>query len=227
MRARSRIDSNAIPGPALQQRFVYGDAINQEVLRQLGPIGGRLLDVGCGTGGWGPRLRAAGAAELVALDPSEAAIAQAREHYDAAVIGTIEATQLADLGDRPFDVLIVADVLEHLINPWQALRILRGWAAPEAQLAVSVPNLRFYRLLGNLVFRGEFEYEPYGVRDWTHLRWFTHRSLARMLQNAGWEPLRWGLTASLKGRMLARVSDAVANDFLRQQITVVARATSA
>jgi hypothetical protein len=106
------------------------------------------------------------------------------------------------------------------------VRTLRAWAAPGAVLAVSVPNLRFYRLLGNLLLRGEFEYEPWGVRDWTHLRWFTRRSLGRMLAASGWEPQRWVGTASLKGMTLARLSDQLANDFLRQQLTVVARAAS-
>jgi 2-polyprenyl-3-methyl-5-hydroxy-6-metoxy-1,4-benzoquinol methylase len=209
---------------ALEQTFVYGGNVNEDVLRGLGTISGRLLDVGCGEGSWAPLLREAGASELVALDPSPDAIARAAERYDAAVIGTIEGTELPALGGRPFDAIIVADVLEHLVDPWAALRTLRTWAAPGALLAVSVPNLRFYRLLGNLLFRGEFEYERYGVRDWTHLRWFTRRSLGRMLGAAAWEPQRWISTQSAKGLLLARVSDALANDFLRQQLVVVARA---
>jgi 2-polyprenyl-3-methyl-5-hydroxy-6-metoxy-1,4-benzoquinol methylase len=216
---------SAVSESPLQQAFVYGDNDNEDVLRGLGEISGRLLDVGSGAGSWAPRLREAGARELVALDPSAAAIARAGELYDAAVIGTIESTQLDQLGGEPFDVIVVADVLEHLVDPWRALRTLRSWAAPGAVLAVSVPNLRFYRLVGNLVLRGEFEYEPWGVRDWTHLRWFTRRSLARMLIASAWEPERWVTTGTLKGTLLAKVSEQLANDFLRQQLTVVARAT--
>lgn len=212
------------PAPLLQQTFVYGGTVNEDVLRGLGTVSGRLLDVGSGTGAWAPRLRAAGAQTLVALDPSEASIAAAAELYDAAVVGTVEGVELADLGGEPFDVIVVADVLEHLVDPWAALQRLRGWAAPDALLAVSVPNLRFYRLVGNLVLRGEFEYEPYGVRDWTHLRWFTRKSLGRTLRASGWEPERWVTSPTLKGRLLARLSEQLANDFLRQQLTVVARA---
>jgi 2-polyprenyl-3-methyl-5-hydroxy-6-metoxy-1,4-benzoquinol methylase len=212
--------------PALQQSFVYGENDNEDVLRGLGTISGRLLDVGCGEGSWAPRLRDAGASELVALDPSVTAIERAAERYDAAVVGTIEQTELAQLGARPFDVIVIADVLEHLVDPWQALHTLRSWAAPGALLAVSVPNLRFYRLVGNLALRGEFEYERWGVRDWTHLRWFTRRSLARMLGASGWQPSHWVVASSLKGRLLARVSEPLANDFLRQQLTVVARASA-
>jgi 2-polyprenyl-3-methyl-5-hydroxy-6-metoxy-1,4-benzoquinol methylase len=210
----------------LEQKFIYGGTDNEEVLRGLGAISGRLLDVGSGAGSWAPRLRKAGAGELVALDPSAEAIAVAGESYDAAVVGTIEDTPLAALGGRPFDVIVAADVLEHLVDPWRALRTLRGWAAPGGVLAVSVPNLRFYRLVGNLVVRGEFEYEPWGVRDWTHLRWFTRRSLTRMLTASGWAPLRWVTSTSLKGRLLAVASEQLANDFLRQQLTVVAQASS-
>jgi 2-polyprenyl-3-methyl-5-hydroxy-6-metoxy-1,4-benzoquinol methylase len=210
----------------LQQSFVYGHIVNEDVLRGLGAISGRLLDVGSGAGSWGPRLREAGAGELVALDPAAAAIEQANARYDRAVVGTIESAQLADLGGEPFDVIVAADVLEHLVDPWRALRTLRSWAAPGAILAVSVPNMRFYRLVGNLVMRGEFEYELFGVRDWTHLRWFTRRSLARMLTASAWEPERWVTSKTLKGKLLGRVSEPLANDFLRQQLTVVARAST-
>ncbi len=211
----------------LKQAFVYGDRDNEDVLRGLGAISGRLLDVGSGAGSWAPRLRAAGARELVALDPSAAAIERAARLYDSAVVGTVEDTDLAALGGELFNVIVVADVLEHLVNPWQALQRLRSWAAPGALLAVSVPNLRFYRLVGNLVFRGEFEYEPYGVRDWTHLRWFTQRSLARTLQSTGWTPDRWVNSASLKGAILRMFSATLANDFMRQQLNVVAIADPA
>ncbi len=211
----------------LKQTFVYGDHVNEDVLRGLSRISGRLLDVGSGAGSWAPRLRAAGARELVALDPSRAAIDRAADLYDRAVVGTIEETELDELGGERFDVVVIADVLEHLIDPWQALHKLRSWAAPGAALAVSVPNLRFYRLVGNLVFRGEFEYERWGVRDWTHLRWFTQQSLARMLEASGWTPQRWVNSATLKGAMVRALSPTLANDFLRQQITVIALARPA
>jgi hypothetical protein len=97
---------------------------------------------------------------------------------------------------------------------------------PGAALAVSVPNLRSYRLVGNLVLRGEFEYARSGVRDWTHLRWFTRVSLARTLTASGWEPQRWVTTTTLKGRLLAKVSEQLADDFLPHQLTVVAKAST-
>jgi len=213
-----------VSGAALEQTFVYGTIGNEDVLRGLGGIGGRLLDVGSGAGSWAPRLRAAGAETIVALDPSAAAIALACERYDLAVCGTIEGTEVEQLGGMPFDVIVCADVLEHLVDPWLAVRRLRSWAVAGAQLAVSVPNLRFYRLVGNLVLRGEFEYEPYGVRDWTHLRWFTRLSLGRMLAAEGWQPERWVHSASLKAALLRRISEPLANEFMRQQLIVVARA---
>ena len=211
------------PVSSLQQEFVYGDTPNPDVLRGLGRLDGRLLDVGCGSGAWAPLLRSSGARTLVALEPSPAAYALVSQRYDHAVPGTLEDTDLQALGGHPFDVLIVADVLEHVLDPWAALRTLGSWAAPGARLAVSVPNLRFFKLIGNLVLRGEFEYEPWGVRDWTHVRWYTRRSLSRMLAASGWTPETWVATNTPKGRAVARVSDTLANDFLRQQLVVISR----
>lgn len=215
-----------MPPARLEQQFAYGDTVNWDVLRGLGKIHGRLLDVGSGIGAWAPHLRSAGAQQLVALEPAAPAVEAARTRYDLVVQGTIEDAQLRDLGGRQFDVIVAADVLEHLVDPWRALRTLRAWSADGGRLAISVPNLRYYRLVGNLLFRGEFEYEPYGVRDWTHLRWFTRRSLERMLLSSGWEPRTWVGSTTIKGRVLARMSEQLANDFLRQQLTVVATAVA-
>jgi len=58
------------------------------------------------------------------LDPSPDAIARAGELYDTAVVGTLEGTDLADLGGHQFDVIIVADVLEHLVDPGPQFRLV-------------------------------------------------------------------------------------------------------
>ena len=62
--------------------------------------------------------------------------------------------------DGPFDTILLYDVLEHLVDPWEVLRQLHGVAAPGARVHVSIPNARHWTLLRDLALRGTFGYTP-------------------------------------------------------------------
>ena len=97
-----------------------------------------------------------------------------------------------------FDYLIFADVLEHLPEPEAALERYLDFLAPDGRVIVSVPNMRFYLVLLRLIF-DRWSYTDSGVRDRTHLRIFTRRSLMRMLSESGLEVERLsGTIASSK-----------------------------
>jgi len=205
----------------LSQRFMYGESINVALLDLMGELCGSVLDLGCGTGLWAPELRRQGAARLTGIEPSPASAARAREHYDHVAIAPVEELELADLGGTPFDRVVAADVLEHLVDPWEALRRLHEWTRPGGELAVSVPNLRYYRVSVALMLGGRFEYQPSGVMDWTHLRWFTQRSLRHTLTHCGWHPVRWEWALTGKRDRLSRVSAGCLDGLLGSQIRVV------
>lgn len=98
---------------------------------------GRLLDVGCGHGLLTDEARRRGyAAE--GLEISEGAIAHAR-----GVLGLpIRETTLEDpaLDDERFDVIVLADVLEHFDDPCTALDRCRALLAPDGALVVITPD---------------------------------------------------------------------------------------
>ena len=207
---------------ALNQTFAYGEVVNDELLALAAPLTGRVLDVGCGTGAWCDELRSAGGAYLVGIEPSAAARAAAETRYDLVVGSAVEAISLEELGGSRFDVIVVADVLEHLLDPWAVLKRLAEWSVPGGRLVVSVPNLRYYRVALPLVLAGRWEYAPSGVMDWTHLRWFTRASLARTLAQASWQPERWDLAMGARRRRAARALPAGPSELLAHQLRVVA-----
>ncbi len=168
----------------------YGAVVHEHFLDFL-PPGGRVLDVGCGEGSWASDLRAKGFSALVGIERDLVSAEAARTRYDNVHCGSVEDATLADLGGKPFDLVIFGDVLEHLVDPWAALRQARGWVRDGGSAAISVPNLRHVRVLQQLVLHGEFAYEERGIMDRTHLRWFTRRSLDRTLIESGWRPQRW------------------------------------
>jgi hypothetical protein len=84
-----------------------------------------------------------------------------------------------------FDAFLFADILEHLEDPVEAMRLARTLASPGATLLASVPNAGHLSLVRDLL-RGRFDPVPAGLADVGHVRWFTRGSLGDMLQEAGW-----------------------------------------
>lgn len=147
----------------------------------------RVLDVGCFCGGSGRYLkRRFGSCEVTGIEMLEQAAAVAAEAYDRVIVGTLESVDFAAQGLAPgsFDVIVAADVLEHLFNPWQALQRLKPLLAPGGVLYVSLPNARNLKLLSELG-RGRFDYAGHGILDVTHVRFFTRHTAVEMLEQTG------------------------------------------
>ncbi len=85
---------------------------------------------------------------------------------------------------EPFDVVMFADVLEHLADPFSLLCIAKTALAPAGSIVASVPNTAHWSVRSDL-FRGRFEYRKWGIMDATHLRWFTSSSLRFLFESAG------------------------------------------
>ncbi|HTN24532.1 MAG TPA: class I SAM-dependent methyltransferase [Solirubrobacteraceae bacterium] len=160
----------------------YEDA-RPDVQALVNPRGLRCLDVGCGGGALAAALKAAGAAFVAGVEYDAAAAARARERLDIVVEGSVLDVQLP-FAESAFDLIVFADVLEHLADPDAALRRCLPLLAPGGQVVVSVPNMRFWLILWRLA-ADRWEYADHGVRDRTHLRIFTRRSLLRMLDDHG------------------------------------------
>jgi len=89
--------------------------------------------------------------------------------------------------DGRFDVLIAADILEHLKDPWSTLRRYAALLEPGATAIVSLPNVAHWSTYAYLA-RGSWPRKPEGIFDATHLRWFTLRDATDLLRQAGLQP---------------------------------------
>jgi 2-polyprenyl-3-methyl-5-hydroxy-6-metoxy-1,4-benzoquinol methylase len=156
----------------------------EDVVALIPPGAGRILDVGCSDGTLGAGLRARGAEVWgIEYDPDFASVASAR--LDRVLQGDA-ATVVRELEDEePFDVVICADVLEHLADPAGTLQGIRGLLTADGRCIVSLPNVRFYTTFVELALRGRWPRKDRGVHDRTHLSWFTDLDAREMFAAAG------------------------------------------
>jgi O-antigen biosynthesis protein len=196
-----------------------------DVVAELPQPIGRALDVGCGEGGVGRSLRAAGATWVSGIEIVPAAAELARGVLDEVFVGSVEAALEDGALAGPFDTICCYDVLEHLVDPEPVLRALRELAAPGARLHVSIPNARHFSLLVDLVLRGTFGYAEYGHRDATHLRWYTRRDIVALVGRTGWD-VQWAVADTFRGRnrYVDRLTLRRAREFLALQWHVLAHA---
>lgn len=166
-------------------------------LRPYGPFGA-ALDIGCAAGMLGAGLLRGGivgACDGIELNDAAARLAETR-------LGQVWNGSLESVAEeipwQQYDLLILADVLEHLADPWTALRRLHARTAPGCRLLLSVPNVRHYKVSLPLLFRGEFRYTEQGIMDRTHLHFFTRGSLEETVRECGWTIRALG--SHMKGR---------------------------
>lgn len=148
--------------------------------------GSAVLELGCGAGGTGRAVLAAGKAGRyvgIELDPSAARVAA--EALTEVLVGDVQEVNLDPLAGQ-FDALIISEVMEHLADPWTTLARLSACVKPGGQVMASSPNIAHWNIILNLL-RGRFEYREAGIMDQTHLRWFTPDSYVALFEGAGFQ----------------------------------------
>lgn len=161
----------------------YVESHLRRIVRRRKPEGGRLLEIGCGYGGFLARM-ADLPWELHGIEMSRRAAEEARRRVpraDIACTGIEEAT--FPVGH--FDCIVSVAVLEHMKDPRATLRRQAEWLAPGGLLLVQVPHVApFYRLKQWLPFM------PIHFEAPRHLFDFSPRTLPRYLEEAGCRDVR-------------------------------------
>jgi SAM-dependent methyltransferase len=88
-----------------------------------------------------------------------------------------------DLG--AFDCIIMADVIEHLLDPWLCLSQCASMLTDDGCLVLSVPNVSHLSILLPLIAKDRWSYEDHGILDRGHLRFFTLSELKSAVSDAG------------------------------------------
>lgn len=163
------------------------DIHNAQVLDAV-PAGTRkVLEVGTGTGALAREIRnKCPGVEYVGVEISAGYRDAAQAWCDRAYLENFEQasdTLMNELADA--DVVIFADVLEHFIDPWAALKRMRAVMPAHARIIASIPNIQHWSMQYRLLV-GDFRYGDMGLLDRTHLRFFTRQTMLEMFADTGY-----------------------------------------
>jgi SAM-dependent methyltransferase len=166
----------------------YPDQANNDLLERI-PLDARvMLDVGCNTGALGAAYRRLNPrARLLGIDKDPAAARQAARRLDQVAVVDVEHDPMPFALDRPIDCIVYGDVLEHLSDPWPVLRRHAEVLSDNGTMLICVPNMQHWSFADRLL-RGTWKYEPTGLLDETHLRWFSLETMREGLEAAGLVP---------------------------------------
>jgi len=156
-----------------------------EVVQLVPASARRILDIGCASGRVGAAIKKRQKCEVWGIESNVRAAKEARICLDQVFIGDFSSLA-AELPKAGFDVIIMADVLEHIVDTERTLAIVSGLLATGGELILSLPNTRHWSVL-RMLLGGDWRYEDSGLLDRTHVRFFTAKSSVRMLRNAGFK----------------------------------------
>ncbi len=94
---------------------------------------------------------------------------------------SIEDDDVYKLLNNDYEFIVMADVIEHLINPEVVLKKLLKITSVNTKLIISLPNVASWIMRKQLFFKGDFEYQDSGILDKTHLHFYTVLTLPKLL----------------------------------------------
>lgn len=165
----------------------YASSVRPEIHDMIPPGTVRLLDVGCNDGRFGQWAKASRrVASVTGIEPHLGQAELARGRLDAVVAGSYPGA--LDKIEGKFDCITFNHVLEHLLDPWAALKVTSSILRhPGGRVVALIPNVRYISLVYNLFVRGQWTYTDKGLLDRTHLRFFTRDSATEMFHQAGYD----------------------------------------
>jgi 2-polyprenyl-3-methyl-5-hydroxy-6-metoxy-1,4-benzoquinol methylase len=165
--------------------FVQSPHSTHAKIIELVGSGKRVLDVGCGAGYLSKELKKNGC-YVVGIEIDKEAAEIAKNILDAVIVADVEEIRDIPYREGFFDVIVFADVLEHLKRPDKVLLKFKSYLSKDGYAVASIPNIANWHYRLSLLF-GRFDYEESGILDKTHLRFFTLKTAKGLFESTGYK----------------------------------------
>jgi len=121
-------------------------------------------------------------AKLVGVDPDRQGIDTISREMPGFEFACLTAEEMADdprIGGRPWDIVLAADVLEHVSDVGRALGAMRRVMHPESALVLTTPSAFALKRFAALLLQGREHVHP------DHCYYFSPSTLSQCLQRQG------------------------------------------
>lgn len=192
----------------------------------LVPQAERLLDVGGGTGETARYLKEIGrVAQAGVMDAVVDKHSDGLDFWSSANLNDGSAVDRFLEEQGALDVILLLDVVEHLLDPWAIVAVLSRHLKPGGVMIASIPNIRYYSVVRDLVFRNRWRYADSGLLDRTHLRFFVQDTAIELMTAPGLtlQSVVPAAISSAKWRVFNALTFGVFRSFFAQQFFVTVR----
>lgn len=144
-----------------------------------------ILEIGCGPGSITKILKEKNQCDIVGIEIDEEAINIAKYFCSEIIKADLNNKEWPILlgESRRFDVVVAADVLEHLYNPWQTLKIMSTLINSNGYILISLPHTA-HAAISACLFKGTIDYKNWGLLDKTHIRFFGLKNIEDLIREA-------------------------------------------
>lgn len=163
-------------------RILADDASPLNHIARIIPEGVSVIDIGAGNGLLAQViLKLNKKVDIDGIEPNEFAASLARPHYRSIFVG-ISSEHLNAIHQGHYDYVVLADVVEHTVDPQEFLDEICAHLPTSTKILVSLPNIAFggQRLA---LLNGAFTYVDSGLIEKTHLRFFTIDSAQALFES--------------------------------------------
>lgn len=211
----------------LRKHEGYFSRIKWDIIEFVRDGDNKILEIGCGEGNSGKALKEQGkAVEVVGVEKVPEIAEIAKTKIDKVICSDVEVVKLP-FSKEYFDYVIMGDVLEHLYDPWKVVSELRQYLKRGGYVIASIPNIRNWRIVRDVILKGEWKYSHEGILDDTHLRFFTKKSMISLFESRDFVVSRiiprFKFLPRSKHKTINKFTFGLFEDFLTRQYIVEAR----
>ena len=151
--------------------------------------GEKILDVGAANGATLKYIKERYDCRLYGIEP-ESKLAKEAVKYGKIYVGTVENWLHSPFEDydSQYDFIIMADVIEHLLEPWAIVRDIAKHLKKSGAIFASIPNFLNATVIVNLFKYGTFGYKSCDIVNKEHLRFFTTLDCMDLFKICGLKP---------------------------------------
>jgi 2-polyprenyl-3-methyl-5-hydroxy-6-metoxy-1,4-benzoquinol methylase len=163
----------------------YFQVERHEMLQYIPSESRTILDIGCGCGNFSELLKKSRSVEVWGVELDKQAADVAASKLDHVICAGFD--NCLNLPSQSFDCIVFNDVLEHMIDPFSALLYAKKLLRDGGVVVSSIPNVRYFATMWDLLIHKNWKYADWGVLDRTHLRFFTQCSIVATFSDLGYQ----------------------------------------